>query len=310
MRQPAYLSHSALCLWESDRREFYLKYLAEHRPPRIPQGSPAAAGSAFDAYVKYSLASDLGLEGSLDELFESQVESHNRDFGRQAGPYILYWYRQCGAYDELLDLLRQSTTQPRFESTVRDVVDGIPLLGKPDLDFKVGYPVVFDWKVRGFCSKNTTSPSKGYRLCRDANGGKPSKSHNQSHKDFRPSGPLKVSQTPLEETNVTFAEQLTMYGWLLGHGQPVLMLDEIVCKPNGTPTPLLRVANHRAQVSLEFGATLLDRYRNMWYDIEAGRIFDEDNDAICESLDKAAKSLAEEGDDFFASVCRNDGYWG
>jgi hypothetical protein len=309
MRRPEYLSHSALQLWESERREFYLKYLAETKAPRLPQGQPAAAGSAFDAYVKCALAADLGLKIPRDELFESQVEPHNHDFARKVGSYILYWYRKCGAYDELLQLLRRSTTVPRFESTVRETVDGIPMLGKPDLEFTAGYPVVFDWKVRGYCSKNTTSPSKGYRICRDAHNGKPSKTSGQSHKDFVGEGQLEVSTTPLEQTNVTFAEQLTMYGWLLGHDRPVCMLDEIVCKPNGTEFPLLRVANHRARVTEEFGRELFTRYQAMWYDIEAGRIFEDGNDQ-CESLEKAAKALAESPDDWFSSVTRRDGYWG
>ena len=52
MRQPEYLSPTSIGLWQKDRQEFYLYYLADHRPPRIAQNEPMAIGAAFDAYIK------------------------------------------------------------------------------------------------------------------------------------------------------------------------------------------------------------------------------------------------------------------
>ena len=83
MRLPARLSHSAFAIWESNPEEFYLKYLAEHRPPRVPQERPAAAGSAFDAFVKSSLACKTLRSGATPS---TPVRGPLRGPGRAAEP--------------------------------------------------------------------------------------------------------------------------------------------------------------------------------------------------------------------------------
>ena len=55
MRKPTYLSFSSMTLHEKDQDEFYLKYLCENRPGRLPQTGPMCVGSSFDAYVKSAL---------------------------------------------------------------------------------------------------------------------------------------------------------------------------------------------------------------------------------------------------------------
>ena len=46
MRKPERLSHSGFTLWESNPEEFYLKYLAEHRPPDEPVAKEKTLPSA------------------------------------------------------------------------------------------------------------------------------------------------------------------------------------------------------------------------------------------------------------------------
>jgi len=70
MRIPAYLSPSALGVFEKDREQYYLKYLADNRPPRMPQTEPMAVGSAFDAFVKSYLHHSLFGNHGKDNQYE------------------------------------------------------------------------------------------------------------------------------------------------------------------------------------------------------------------------------------------------
>lgn len=224
MRIPTYLSNSALSLFEKNPEEFHLKYISERRPPRIPQERPAAAGSAFDAYVKARLSKDLfgtvDPKYSLEALFEAQVEPQNRDWAINEGGYIFSCYEVSGFYDSILRELQASSEPPRFEFTVEATLNGVPYLGKPDARWVTpGFvKVVHDWKVSGYCSKSTTSPHKSYQLCRDASLGKQSKSHNAEHKEFLAyqHGDMTINTTYMEAANPAWADQLSLYGWALG----------------------------------------------------------------------------------------------
>ena len=66
MRTPEYYSPSSLSTWLNNPRDFYLKYLADERPPREAQTQPMAVGSSFDAYIKCYLASCLWGEGEAE----------------------------------------------------------------------------------------------------------------------------------------------------------------------------------------------------------------------------------------------------
>ena len=52
MKTPRSLSYSSMTLWEKNPEEFYLRYLAEHPAPRLPQEPPMAVGAAFDAWSR------------------------------------------------------------------------------------------------------------------------------------------------------------------------------------------------------------------------------------------------------------------
>jgi hypothetical protein len=137
VRKPTYLSFSGMALWEKDPEAFYIKYLSETRPPRLPQTPAMCVGSAFDAYVKAALHAavfgpSFDPEYEFGTLFESQVEPYNRDFAVRAGKYCYKAYRHSGAYVELRDLLMQAIEPPRFESTLKGTIAGAPFLGKPD----------------------------------------------------------------------------------------------------------------------------------------------------------------------------------
>lgn len=286
-------------------------------------------GSAFDARVKAQLHSDIFGKGAdpnyeFDKLFTDQVEEYNRDFALGAGDFCMEAYRTSGAYDELLALLQQSIEPPQFEVSLTGTIGGAPFLGKPDCRFVLDLgegriSVVFDWKVKSFCSKWPASPSKGFMLCRDGWTGKASRSHGKAHSlymewVFRG---LEINRGYLEDSNKDYSEQCSLYGWLLGEPvgseETLIFIDELVAKPQGDVTegvyPLIRVAQHRSRCRAEFQFELEARVARCWDAIQTGHIFldetREQSDLMVETLDDIGTGLASDGsaEEAFYSDC-------
>jgi hypothetical protein len=279
----------------------------------VPQERPAAAGAAFDAFVKSDLHAILFGEGSdpkysFEALFEAQVEPHNRDWAREEGAYIFDCYQVAGFYTRLLCELKVSKEPPRFEFTVEAIINGVPFLGKPDARWVTPglIKVIHDFKVNGYCSKSAVSPHKSYLLCRDGYvAAKQSKSHNTEHKEFlgRKHGDLLVNTSYLEAANTEWADQLSLYGWALGEKigdeNVVLSIHQIVAKPMPAGRPQLRVAEYRATVKASYQLELAARLKRCWDAIASGHVFvdlsREDSDARCQTLDEAAIGLQSDG---------------
>jgi hypothetical protein len=322
-RKIEYISPTALQQFYKDREEYYLKYLAVTRPPKIPQTRPMSIGSAFDAYVKTELTKRLLGNGfDFETIFEQQVEPQNRDWAREHGKIVYDYYVSCGALADLMVELSQAGSDPRFELTVEKNVthttnlEGVPLLGKPDVYYttKSGLPVVLDWKVNGYCSVSPTSPKPGYLVCRDD-------LKRTSHKDCHPhnvEGLMINVATTLEDVDSEWATQLTMYGWTLG--QPVgskfcCGIEQIVKGSKG-----LRVASHRYRISETFQEALYEKLRYMWTIVKPniqedgsvliGHIFNnltlEESDARCRTLDDQFKAFSAESpnDKWFQATTR------
>jgi len=265
--------------------EFYLKYLADNRPPKIPQTRPMSVGSAFDAYVKSYLVERLLGRGKLpefelDTIFKKQVEPCNRDWALAAGKHAFECYKLSGALADLMIELEQADATPRFEFTVQRVIDDIPLLGKPDVWFitKDGTHVLIDWKVNGYCSKRQVSPKKSYIWCADGWEGAHSRSHRTAHKDAQVMmvGGIKVNLAcHLEDVNLTWANQTCLYGWLMGEeigSKFICGIDQLACGP-GIGAPRIRVARHRARISSSFQHMLWGKIVACWDTIQSGHIF-------------------------------------
>jgi hypothetical protein len=324
MRQIERLSYSAFALWESRPEEFFLQRLSTNRPPRVPQERPAAAGAAFDAYVKSSLYEELKLGSNpkytFEALFESQVEPHNRDWARVEGAYIFDCYKTSGMYTNLLCDLKVAREAPRFEFTVEAIINGVPFLGKPDARWVSPgrVKVIHDWKCNGFCAKSAVSPHKSYMLCKDGyKAEKQSKSHGTEHKEFLgyQHGDLLINTSYLEAANTEWADQLSLYGWTMGEKigdeNVVLSVHQIVAKPMPEGRPQLRVAEYRARVKSEYQFKLAERLKHCWDAVSSGHVFPdlsrEDSDARCAILDEAAVGLQSDGsskDQFFSEATR------
>ena len=310
-----------MALWEVDPEEHYVKYLSANRPPRLPQTEPMCVGSAFDAYVKSMLhAAVFGPSADpqyeFGALFEAQVEPHNRDFAIKAGKFCFKAYKFSGAYDELKALLLRAVEPPRFETTLNGTIGGAPFLGKPDCQFvlELGQgrlDIILDWKCKQFCSKYAASPSRGYAMCRDGHPGVKSRGINQPHKlymewDHRG---MKINRDWFENSQSEYADQCSLYGWLLGEpvgGEDVVVcIDELCCKPRGDVLkgeyPTIRIANHRARVSVPYQKRLEARVSACWQAITSGHIFTdltrEENDAKIALLDQMTIGLGSDGSD-------------
>lgn len=332
MRIPEYLSPSAIMEWGDTlekRKEFYIKRLADKRPPKLQQTQPMSVGAAFDAYIKaYLYQRIFGNDGdgvySLDNLIEKQVESHNRDFAIEAGNICFQAYSTSGAIADLMLEIELATNEPRFEFEVRanikggSIIDGIPLLGKPDLSFNINdRRIIYDWKVNGYCSKSAVSPAKGYLKCRDGWGEEiapPSRGGAcQVHKDCkleRISNVYVNTAYPFEYVNTSWATQLAIYGWILGSpvGMPTIIgIEQLACKDG--PAGLIRVASHRGLTSTNFELELYKHITNIWYSIQHEHVFDmlpvEASKRLCSELDGLYNNVGEHAE-WFSSVTRTN----
>lgn len=318
MRRPEFLSPSALKTFEANKDEYYLKYLADAKPPKLGQTAPMAVGSSFDAYTKsylhHCLYGNYG-EGDaykFETIFEKQVEPHGRALALVDGKVVFDAYKRSGALADLMLELQTSINKPRFEFEIKGFVQTkigtVPMLGRPDIFFinGEGARVIPDWKVNGFYSGSDTSPKKGYVKIRDAwdsKVDKPSRGNHMPYKDSYPTkykGILCNTVMNFEEVDTDWADQITIYGWLLGEevGSTNLIagIEQIVGRP-----PKLRIASHRAVTSAVYQYNLLDRVERAWRCITSGHFFEEltleESQQRCQDIEDQAKALAG-GDDF------------
>lgn len=320
-RKIIYFSPTSLSAYLGDKDAFYLSYIADKRPPRIPQTLPMSIGSSFDAYVKSALYDKLKLGTdkayTFDALFEAQVEKHNREWAKKHGAFALECYKKCGAYGDLLNSLVKAVGKPRFEFDVTGIVNGyigsdqqgVMLKGKPDVFYinEKGIKVILDFKVNGYCSNSAVSPMPGYVRLRS-----PGDPQSKQHKDAFIMHGINVG-TYLENLNEDWARQLSFYAWLCGCnvGEEFhVAIDQLACGPGGE-YPMIRVAEHRLRISPEFQqATFTQAYEAMQVANSDHFFRDlsiEESKARCRMLDGMAESLAGEGtsdDAWFGKVTR------
>lgn len=273
MRKPTYLSPSSLSTFEKDPTSFYTTYIADRRLPREPQTAPMAVGSAFDAYVKSALYQDHIGDGdashTVEYLFNRQVEPHGREQAAKDGMEVFNLYKKCGAYDSLSQMLKNTIGPPKFETEITGTIEGVPLLGRPDLYFihEKSARVIHDWKVNGFYSNTPPPPKPGY-LKMFPGGNSHPKAMPAIHK-----GLFTSQNHPLNLVDETWATQLCTYAWVLGEpigGDFIVMIDQIVCDKI---TKVHRVARHSSIVTDKFQRKTIERYKRCWQAIESGHIF-------------------------------------
>lgn len=287
MRKPNYLSYSAFKLFESDPELYYRRYISEVKQPRENQNKYMAVGSAFDAFVKSDLydkfVGDKNPEFEKQTLFEQQVEPEVRDLAWVDGQRVFENYKKCGAYSQICDDLK-GCINPQFESTIEGKLEGgVVLLGKPDIKYinPSGARVIHDWKVNGTYSKNKPSPRQGYLMKF------PGKSMHRKCGPSMKKGILVNVMCPMNLYCVDWAEQLSMYAWLLGEpvgGDYILTIDQCIVD---------EVYRYSAVCTPEWQTALYARIKNCWDAVQSGHIFleqtFEQNIATCEAIDESLK---------------------
>ena len=320
MRQPEYLSPTAIGEFLKGPENYYSKYLADHRPPRDPQTKPMSVGSSFDAFVKsYIFRALYGHDGEFgfQTLFEKQVEKENRDWALEAGENCFKQYKKSGALADLMIDLQGAQSAPRMEFEVRGKIHGVTLLGKPDLFFvhKGGAKVLCDWKVNGYCAKSAVSPKKGFVKCRDGwdhSLHKASRGNGEAHKDAMlviHNGVFINGGLMLEDIDPSWARQQAIYAWLLEEdvgSDFIASIEQLACKPT-TGEPVVRVATHRARISKAFQEGFIGVAKNLWERIRSKWIFTdmtiEESQARQELLDQEGKIL-DDAPEWFSEMTK------
>ncbi len=315
LRTPEYLSPSSLATFERDPAEFFYKYIVpkDIRPERPPQTDPMAVGSAFDALVKSQLYQDFYgfFQAEVDgytrrKLVESQCEPHTLPEALVIASDCFEQYVECGAYDALYDLMTSSAKlgqAPRMEFDVEKRVEGVPLLGKPDLHFHTpgGCHFICDWKVSGSVSKCGVSPQQGYQIVRSINGGR---GEGKPHIKYVPmySCGVLVNAVPMNDTTDYWADQLATYAWCLGERvgsqEFICRIEQLACRPcpatDETDRLRVKCAVHQSTVDHDYQVDLISRYQRCWYHVSRGHYFPEltksDSDAQCELLLRELRS--------------------
>jgi hypothetical protein len=322
MRTIEYLSPSSISTFKYDPKEFYLRYLASTRSERDPQTRPMAIGSAFDAFVKSYLHENL--IGTTDPrfdrqtIFETQVGREHWEWAYKNAEYVFEEYKQSGALADLVLLLRESPTDPRFEFELRGTKHGmregiegqfgqVVLLGRPDVDFitRDGVHVILDFKVTGYCGYSKTSPKPGYIRMRSA--GRTNYGKHMRCRPFVWHG-LEINAAQyLEEVDEGWARQLAIYAWLCGEpigSEFVTIIHQLTCSynPNGLPT--VRVAEHHNKISPEFQQKTFNEALDLWDRCHSDHFFrdltKEQSDDLCRLLEGRAAIIQ----DPLYDVCR------
>jgi hypothetical protein len=291
-RRPTNLSYSSWALFEKDQEEFFVRYLAGNRAPRLPQENYMSVGSSFDAYVKAALHSPPCLAPATIRTSSSASCSRIRSRSTTAtGRSVLASTSSTATCSRVpttscssCSRLRSSHRGSRRRSTPRSTACLSPASRtfgscRSSLTLircgwcstgrsRASAPSMVPARARAMpCAVMATVPW-GQNVTKKDPGGKPSKSHNTSHAnylDYNHRG-LTINAGYMEHCNDEYADQVSLYGWMLGEPpgdeEVVVWIDEIVSKFMGLgQNPLLRVANHRARVSRDHQLKLLGKIK-------------------------------------------------
>lgn len=323
MHIPSYISPSQASLFYTDRAEYYMRYLADNRVPRLPQTDAMALGGAFDSHLKRALAkrylasSDARLmeggEYDLPTMLSHAIEDY-LDYDKLAGLGLALFnqYVTSGAWDRLVvDMDRMDAGSLCMEQAVYYTCPetGMKLMGKPDISFSVGgVGHVYDAKVNGFFSKSGASPLKNH-IWNSRDG--------VAHKDV-------ILQRHLCGTLVDvsgffspeYVRQISTYSWaLFGRDHLVIGgIEQLACKKltgseRRPPSSIVEgvgivYASTRALVSADVQTLLFNEYLAMHKLIQSGWIFDDvsraESDARCAELE--SRSLAISSDPEWANM--------
>lgn len=330
MRERRYISPSQAGLFYSDREAYYLKYLADHKPPDFKQTAPMAVGGAFDSHVTRALAvryfgrSDprcaAGAEYDLEIMLDSAIQNPELDRAEltRIGLELFKRYMATGAYGRLCaELDAADKGSITMQSTLYyNAPKGLTLMGLPDIAFKrAGIQHVYDFKVNGFFSQ--ASPLKNHVW---KGVGSAETVHKGAVLGKHSCGTV-IDLSGVFDDN--YKRQTSTYAWSLlgGHAlEPIVVgieqvacrpassrwKDPVVIRPTGEQVAVSNVST-RSLISVDTQAAVMAEYTHMWDCITSGWVFDdltrEESDAECFRLESIAKGLATDIDEDFNALC-------
>lgn len=281
----SYMSPTSLYLFENDIDQFYLTYI--RRLKRSPQLPVMAVGSSFDAFVKAYIHNFYNPKESIfEELFNKQVDEDNRPAAMKIGRVCFNVYKESGC---LMGLIRKFSGMPKMEFKTNVDIDGVPVMGIPDLFFqhpmehtkdheKSGVQgildVVVDWKVNGLLS--SASAAQGYISC-------DMKPHKKAILSLIGDFYYDAAST-LQESKPDWCTQLYTYSLACGNPNALICVDQIFKRVNGS----ISVAQHRLFLTDTFKENVRRRYRHAWDVIQSDHFFRDlpsaDSKAKCKLL--------------------------
>lgn len=284
-----YLSPSGLSLFESDRLEWWKRYVLGRG---IRQTLAMACGTWFDWHVKNSLAERLGIDGpgelrigdSSRDRWVDVDESLNDEASRY-GEWLLGWYKGLGAYDAMVRrLVECDDVWLTCDTKVCiDKSSGCIVRGLADLAWsRGGWGGIEDWKVKGAASTSGASPTPGWSTVRSFEGRGGMKWPGEC-----PAGRvvLRTEDEASSEIPSTWGEQLLTYGLVEGLIKGVRFvegrIEEIVCRPTG-----VRVVTH-CGVMGSFDE-MIRRYVAAWQVIRANEVITDEEKEVLDDEDWAS----------------------
>lgn len=262
----SYLSPSSISLWMQSEEDFFVRYMTD--VPGFPQTSAMAVGSAFDACIKAYLTLWTSCGGEVasadhvalyQEYLADCVEPELIETARVHGIIVFNKFKETGALSNLLNDLQDSACE--VLGKVERVVDGVPLLGKPDLSYvsrSQGCKVVDDWKCNGAMSKRAVSPTPGYIDLFPS-------------RDMHKKCDLKNGVNMLD-IHESYQIQMVIYKLLTD--AEIVGITQLVFGASDVEAGVIgecRVALHRHRVSAELERFVMDRAKELWGYVEAYR---------------------------------------
>jgi hypothetical protein len=213
-------------------------------------------GSTFDAFVKRWLAHKLGIADHPKVHSSSLLGKINFPSGipreeiERAAANVAELYINNGLAIQLIEEGLYDVELNIFMPFGEDFT----ILGLPDgaiNDKKNDINIPFDWKVRGYKSKSSPSPTPGYKFYLTASG-KVMNSHSRC-------------EEPLEKLNENWAIQLGIYAWLLNTDIPPGTIDMPVAIDEITyASASIIFTKLRTVVSKEFQQKIYNELKYMW----------------------------------------------
>lgn len=255
---PKYISPSSYGELETCEYKFYLKRMAGHPYPIIPQTKAMATGIVFDCLAKAKLAKLIGQADNeaefRDELLEGAIDD---DIVGEVYKYSEELYDQYHRNGFIQHLVKEGVTRVELDKRVTIDHEGrtVNIRGIPDALYDDGTP--HDWKVNGAFSKHGQSPKPGFK---------------EKCKDGIFDGPHKRYGEPFEVLAPDWARQLTIYNWVFNHPYPfvelIASIDQVAISKAGK----VSFVRHRGHITIEYQQKLLDSLFDYWERLLTGDI--------------------------------------